>query len=65
MKAGRMCKEELVTLKVLLSKGKSNTEIAAILGVTEGTVRYHRNKAQDGEDSSGFDKPFKAETFDS
>jgi transposase len=58
-----MCKEELVTLKVLLSKGKSNTEIAAILGVTEGTVRYHRNKAQDGGASPGFDKPFKAEAW--
>lgn len=63
MRACRMDKEELVTLKVLLDKGKSNTEIAKILGLSEGTVRYHRNKAQSSGASSGFVKPFKAEAL--
>jgi transposase len=58
-----MSKEELVTLKVLMDKGKSNTEIAAILGITEGAVRYHRCKAEAGQASTSYDKPFKAEAL--
>jgi len=40
----RLSKEEIVTLKVLVQKGCSNVEIAQKLGITEGAVRYQRNK---------------------
>ena len=62
MRSRRMSKEELVTLKVLMDKGKSNTKIAAILGITEGAVRYHRCKAEAGKASTSYDKPFKKKT---
>lgn len=44
----RLSKEEIVTLRVLKGKGQKKTEIAATLGVTEGTVRYHLKRASSG-----------------
>ncbi len=48
----RLGKEEVVTLRVLSKKGMKKTEIAEILGVTEGAVRYWLRRisagAQDG-----------------
>ncbi len=39
-----------MTIRVLKDKGQPNTKIAEMLGVTEGTVRYHlrRVEAVDG-----------------
>jgi DNA-binding CsgD family transcriptional regulator len=42
----RLSKEEIVTLQVLGAKGRTKTEIAAVLDVTEGTVRYHLKRAE-------------------
>lgn len=47
MRGRRLCKEKIVTLNVLASKGEPNTRIADLLGVTEGTVRYHKRKDDD------------------
>ena len=46
----KLSKEKIVTLKVLKPLGQSNVQIARLLGVTEGTVRYHlrRAAAEDG-----------------
>lgn len=37
--------EQIVTIEVLLDKGQSASEVARLLGVTEGAVRYHRRRA--------------------
>lgn len=37
----KLTKEEIVTLQVLRLKGETNAAIAARLGITESTVRYH------------------------
>jgi transposase len=55
--APKLRKEEIVTLQVLRDKGLSFREIATTLGVSEGTVRYHR-KRQGRLDGRG--KPRKA-----
>ena len=44
----RLRAEEIVTIRVLAEKGEPNTRIAHVLGVTEGTVRYHRQRAAEG-----------------
>jgi transposase len=44
----RLRPEEIVTIRVLAEKGEPNTRIAHVLGVTEGTVRYHRQRAAEG-----------------
>ncbi|MFP4477620.1 MAG: sodium:solute symporter family transporter [Desulfatibacillaceae bacterium] len=45
MRGQRLSREEIVTLNVLSGKNRSNVEIAGILGVTEGAVRYQKRKA--------------------
>jgi transposase len=55
--------EELVTLKTLARLGVSNVEIAGTLGVTEGTVRYHRRRLASGARDGRANKPFLAESF--
>ncbi len=53
--------EERVALETLKQKGQSNTEIAKILGVTEGAVRYRlRREASQAEDRRQ-NKPHKAD----
>ena len=46
MRARRLTPEEVVTVLTLAERGLSNRTIAKQLGITEGTVRYQRNKAQ-------------------
>lgn len=59
----RLSKEEIVTLQVLGTKGQTKTEIAAVLGVTEGTVRYHLKRAESGAVDGRGNKEFKAGDF--
>jgi transposase len=56
----RLRGEEVVTIQVLAEKGAKNTEIARVMGVTEGTVRYHV-KHKDEPDGRK-DKSFLAES---
>lgn len=46
----RLCKEEVVTIRVLAEKGEGKSQIARTLGVSEGTVRYPlgRSGQEDG-----------------
>lgn len=47
----KLNKEEVVTIEVLRLKGETNQAIAARLGITEGTVRYHlRRQVQQASD---------------
>ena len=55
----KLSEEEIVPLKVLHAKGQSNCEIAQLLGVTEGAVRYHVRRA--GVPDGRRNKPRKAE----
>lgn len=52
-----------MTLKVLSDKGQAHTQIAATLGVSEGSVRYHKRKVASGMASNGCEKPFKAQAM--
>lgn len=49
----RLSSEEIVTMKVLIEKNQPNAEIARLLGVTEGAVRYRRKKGIDPERPDG------------
>jgi transposase len=53
----RLGREEVVTLHVLARKGKTNSEIARVLGVTEGAVRYHRRRLASGAVDGRSHKP--------
>ncbi len=53
----KLTEEEIVTIRVLNSKGETNTAIARRLEVTEGAVRYHLHRAAHGT-SDGRAKPF-------
>jgi transposase len=58
----RLRREDVVTIQVLSEKGQNHCEIARVLGITEGTVRYHlrRAQAQAGDGRKG--KVFLAES---
>ena len=60
--AHRLSKEEVVTLRVLAEKGKRKTEIAEILGVTEGAVRYRLKRSSEGAVDGRKNKEQKAES---
>jgi len=49
-----------VTIKILAQKGQNNSEIARTLGVSEGTVRYHRRREAAGTGDGRREKPFVA-----
>jgi transposase len=58
----RLRREEIVTIEVLSKKGQNHSEIARVLGVSEGTVRYHLRRAAQGSPDGRKSKPFKAES---
>lgn len=43
----RLGPNEIVTINTLIEKEQSNVEIARIMGLTEGAVRYHRRRLQE------------------
>jgi transposase len=56
----KLTREQIVTIEFLRQRGQSAAQTARILGVTEGTVRYHRRRGRDGA-SDGRGKPFQVE----
>lgn len=58
---GRVSREEVVTMVVLVEHGETQVEVARRLGVTEGTVRYHMKREAEGAEDGRRDKPMKAE----
>ena len=42
--AKRLSPEEIVTIRTLIEKNHNNVEIARLLDITEGAVRYQRAK---------------------
>lgn len=59
----RLSREEIVTIPVLVEKGRNHCEVARTLGVTEGTVRYHLGRAAWGARDGRQDKLVKAEVL--
>jgi transposase len=51
-----LTREQIVTIEVLQQRGQSQRQTARILGVSEGAVRYHLRRAQDGA-ADGRQKP--------
>src|SRR5919106_2774297 len=45
---GRLDAEARMTIKALSARGSSGSEIARLLGVTEGAVRYHVKRMASG-----------------
>jgi transposase len=56
--------EGRMTIKYLCQKGVSNRRVARLLGVTEGTVRYHRRRQQEGTIDGRSRQPQLAEGWD-
>jgi transposase len=56
----KLTKEQIVTIEVLHQRGQPASQTARILGVSEGTVRYHLRRARDGADD-GRRKPSRVE----
>jgi transposase len=56
----QLTREQIVTIQVLHQRGQPATQTARLLGVTEGTIRYHRRRARDGA-ADGRRKPFQVE----
>ena len=59
----RLSKEEIVALRVLGGKNMKRTEIAATLGVSEGTVRYHLKRQAERAIDGRQNKTQKAEAY--
>jgi transposase len=59
--SSRLRKEEIVTIHVLAEKGETKSAIARILGVCEGTVRYHLKRLAECKKDGRKDKTRKAE----
>jgi transposase len=59
----RLSQEEVVTIRVLASKGQNHCEIARTVGVTESTVRYHLRRSAEGAADGRREKDQKAETM--
>jgi len=50
-----------MTIKVLSEKGENHCQTAFLLGVSEGTVRYHLRRTASGATDGRCNKPFRAE----
>lgn len=59
----RLRREDVVTIQVLSEKGQNHCEIARVLGITEGTVRYHLRRAQAQAGDGRKEKVFLAESY--
>ena len=57
----RLQEDDKVTIGVLARTGQNNCEIARTLGVTEGTVRYHLKRREEGIEDGRKNKPFEVE----
>ena len=57
----RLDQEARMTIKALASRGATNSEIARLLGVTEGAVRYQVRRFERGLTDGRARQPFKAE----
>ena len=44
----KLTREQIVTIQVLQQQGQSQSQTARLLGVSEGTVRYHLRRARGG-----------------
>ena len=44
----KLSTEQIVTIQVLQERGQSQRQVAQILGVSEGAVRYHLRRAREG-----------------
>ena len=60
---GRLDAEAKTTRTFLARKGQSNSEVARLLGVTEGAVRYHAKRAAAGAVDGRSNQQSKAEPF--
>lgn len=60
---GRLDAEAKTTMTFLLRKGQSKSEVARLLGVTEGTVRYHAKRKAAGAVDGRSKQKSKAEPF--
>jgi transposase len=56
----KLTREQVVTIEVLQQRGQSQSQTARILGVSEGTVRYHLRRARDAA-ADGRQKPSRIE----
>jgi transposase len=54
-------REEIMTIQVLSGKGENHCQTARLLGVSEGTVRYHLRRTASGATDGRCNKPFRAE----
>ncbi|WP_262032616.1 helix-turn-helix domain-containing protein, partial [Microvirga sp. Mcv34] len=57
----RLDQEARMTIKALASRGATNSEIARLLGVTEGAVRYQVKRFDSGQTDGRARQSFKAE----
>lgn len=63
--AKRLGPDEIVTIETLIKKKQNNVEIARLLGITEGAVRYQRHKIAKGPKPDGRqNKPCKLHGFE-
>ena len=60
---GRLDAEAKTTMSFLMWKGQSKSEVARLLGVTEGTVRYHAKRVAAGAVDGRSNQRCKAEPF--
>ena len=60
---GRLDAEAKTTMSFLMRNGQSKSEVARLLGVTEGTVRYHAKRKAAGAVDGRSNQKSKAEPF--